>query len=113
MDKVTKYKKIVREIIDSFKPKVSPPYLEVFLIKEDIDGHYIVMSDGWLNDDFRHYGFSVHIQIKEDGKIWMREDTTTDPPITTRLLEAGVPKEDIVLAFHSPIMRPDTGFAVA
>jgi hypothetical protein len=29
------------------------------------------------------------------------------------LLEAGVPKEDIVLAFHEPEMRQYTEFAVA
>jgi hypothetical protein len=33
--------------------------------------------------------------------------------IATDLLEAGVPKEDIVLTFHSPEMRPLTEFAVA
>ena len=114
MDKVEKYKKIVSEIIDSFEPVINSSNRETFLIKDDKGGHYLVMSDAWIaNDKKRSYGFSVHIQVKEDGKIWMREDTTTDPPITIRLLEAGVPKEDIVLAFHSPLMRPDTGFAVA
>ena len=32
--------------------------------------------------------------------------------IAAHLLEAGIPKEDIVLAFHSPDMRPYTEFAV-
>lgn len=33
--------------------------------------------------------------------------------IVDRLLEAGVPKEDIVLAFHHPLLRSRTEFAVA
>jgi hypothetical protein len=33
--------------------------------------------------------------------------------IITGLLEAGVPKEDIVLAFHPPEMRALTDLAVA
>jgi hypothetical protein len=37
----------------------------------------------------------------------------TEDGIATDLLEAGVPKEDIVLAFHAPEMRPYTEFAVA
>ena len=34
-------------------------------------------------------------------------------PVTEELIQAGVPKEDIVLGFHEPEIRPYTGFAVA
>ena len=30
-----------------------------------------------------------------------------------QLQEHGIPKEDIVLGFHAPYKRPDTGYAVA
>jgi len=45
-------------------------------------------------------------------KIWIEEDMTEDG-IATYFLEQGVPREDIVLAFHPPFMRPLTEFAVA
>ena len=35
-----------------------------------------------------------------------------DRPIATELLAAGVPKEDIVLAWHPPEVRKHTGYAV-
>ncbi|MFO5437454.1 MAG: element excision factor XisI family protein, partial [Dolichospermum sp.] len=54
---------------------------------------------------------SVHIRIKND-KIYIEEDWTQEG-IATELLREGVPKEDIVLAFHDPETRKFTEFAVA
>jgi hypothetical protein len=48
----------------------------------------------------------------KDGKIWVQQDTT-DVPIVQRLLDAGVPKSDIVLGFHAPYKRALAGFATA
>jgi hypothetical protein len=48
----------------------------------------------------------------KDGKFWIEQDLTKEG-ITTELLEEGVPKEDIVLAFHAPELRPLTEFATA
>ncbi len=45
-------------------------------------------------------------------KFWIEKDGTENG-IATDLLEADVPKEDIVLAFHPPEMRSFTEFAVA
>ncbi|MEZ4861109.1 MAG: element excision factor XisI family protein [Caldilineaceae bacterium] len=47
-----------------------------------------------------------------NDKFYIEVDGT-EQGIATDLLEAGVPKEDIVLAFHHPAMRPYTEFAVA
>jgi hypothetical protein len=46
-----------------------------------------------------------------NGKIWLEYDGT-DSYIARQLVKAGVPKEDIVLAFHPPDVRPHTGYAV-
>ena len=53
----------------------------------------------------------IHLDII-DGKIWIQRDGT-EHGIATDLLEAGVPKEHIVLGFKSPEMRQYTEFAVA
>ena len=55
--------------------------------------------------------FSAHLQIR-NGKIWIQHDGT-DRPVADALLEAGVPKEDIVLGFHPENVRQYTEFAVA
>jgi hypothetical protein len=57
------------------------------------------------------HGAQVFVRLR-DGKIWIEEDWTEDG-IATKLLEHGVPKDDIVLAFHPPEVRPFTEFAVA
>lgn len=52
----------------------------------------------------------LHIDIK-DGKIWIQHNGT-ERRIAQDLLELGVPKQDIVLAFHSPTRRKYSDFAV-
>ncbi|WP_333146915.1 element excision factor XisI family protein [Microcoleus sp. B13-B6] len=55
--------------------------------------------------------WAVYVRIR-DRKFWIEEDWTEDG-IATDLVRAGVPKEDIVLAFHEPGMRQYTDFAAA
>jgi hypothetical protein len=42
--------------------------------------------------------------MSRNGKFWIEEGWTEDG-IATELAQAGVPKEDIVLAFHKPDWR--------
>jgi len=44
-------------------------------------------------------------------KVWI-EANNTDYLFADRLLEADIPHEDIVLAFHAPEMRQYTDFAI-
>jgi hypothetical protein len=44
-----------------------------------------------------------------DGKVWIQEDHT-DSDIASLLMEAGIPKSDIVLGFQSPSMRKYSSF---
>jgi len=89
--------------------KSIPEEIETELVIDRERDHYLLVNVGW-KDQSRTYGNPVHIDIKE-GKIWVQRDMT-DYRIVEELLEKGVPKEDIVLAFHAPYKRPHTGFAV-
>ena len=71
--------------------------------------HYHLMTVGW-NGERRIRGSILHIDLKND-KIWIQHDGTEEG-IANDLLARGVPKEDIVLAFHSPYRRQLTGYAV-
>jgi hypothetical protein len=84
--------------------------IETFLIEDETKGHYIWINLGWQNGD-RVTGMTVYVRIR-DSKFWIEEDWTEDG-IANVLVQAGVPKEDIVLAFHEPEMRQYTEFAVA
>jgi XisI protein len=73
-------------------------------------GHYQVLSVGWKPDG-RVHDVLLHVDLK-DHKFWVQQDFTL-PSITSLLLEAGVPKSDIVLGFQPPDARKLMDFAVS
>lgn len=86
------------------------PDIETFLIVDEAKAHYIWMNLGWQNGE-RITGITVYVRIR-DGKFWIEEDWTENG-IASDLMLAGVPREDIVLAFHEPKIRQYTDFPVA
>lgn len=53
-----------------------------------------------------------HNTVIIDGKIWIQRDGTEEG-IAADLERAGIAKDQIVLGFRSPEVRPYTGYAVA
>ncbi|HAA27931.1 MAG TPA: XisI protein [Cyanobacteria bacterium UBA8553] len=111
MDKLEKYRKIIRDVLRQ--------YVNISYANADIQNHaafdpdtdqYIIVSVGWGKDG-RIHGCLIHISIIDD-KVWVQRDGTEDG-IANELVQAGIPKEEIVLGFHDPDVRPYTGFAVA
>ncbi|NEP57080.1 MAG: XisI protein [Symploca sp. SIO2G7] len=82
---------------------------EVQLILDREHNHYLLMFVGWQEQQ-REYGSLIHIDIKGD-KIWIQSDGT-EVGVANELVEAGVPKQDIVLAFKSPFKGRFTEYAV-
>jgi len=56
------------------------------------------------------HGSVIHLDIRGD-KVWVQYDGTTRP-VVEELEAAGIPREDIVLAFHPEELRPLTGYGV-
>jgi len=72
--------------------------------------HYLLMLMG--RDGVRRIqGCLVPLDII-DGKIWIQRDGA-EQGIARDLIEAGAPKNQIVLAFHSPEARQNTECATA
>jgi len=71
--------------------------------------HYQLVNVGWLNKR-RIYGCILHIDIKDD-KIWIQHNGT-ERFVAEELAALGIPKDQIVLGFHSPYKRQFTEFAV-
>lgn len=110
MDKLARYRQIILDLITEYQVRVAGcEGLETYLAIDREGEHYQVLRDGWRND-YRFYGCVLHFDIK-DGKIWIRHDGTEDA-MAERLVELGVPREDIVLAFHPPYVRQHTAYAV-
>jgi hypothetical protein len=110
MDKLERYRKIVQGIIEEYaRYKPANGQIDTEAIVDHERGHYEVMHIGW-DDVCRVHGAVVHIDII-DGKIWIQYDGTSRP-VADELVAAGVPREDIVLAFHPAELRQYTGFGV-
>ena len=85
--------------------------IPVQFIKDHDGGHYLFFSNGWRGKK-RIYGCYLHIDIAPDGKVWLQH-YGTDLVVGQMLLDKGVAKEYLVLGFHHPLRRVDTGYAVA
>lgn len=111
MADVADYAEIVKRILREYAA-LKPSYgdIAVETIFDEAQGHYEVIRAGW-NRRHRVHGAVLHVDIK-DGKIWIQYDGTEDG-IAEELVEAGVPREHIVLAFHPPEVRKHTPYAVA
>jgi hypothetical protein len=113
MDKLVNYRETIQKILtdyDNLANSSSKKKYETCLIFDETHDHYLWMSVDWVNQK-RINNTHVHIRIKNE-KIYIEEDWTEEG-IATELLREGVPKEDIVLAFHDPETRKLTEFAVA
>jgi hypothetical protein len=69
-----------------------------------------LINVGWDGRE-RVHGCLVHVDLIE-GKFWIQQDGS-EHGIATDLLEAGIPKERIVLAFRPVEMRRHTEFAAS
>jgi len=111
MDNLDRYREIVRQLIceyASYKP--SHGQIETEAIIDPERDHYEVMQVGW--DGVRRvHGSVIHIDII-NGKIWIQHDGT-NRAVAEALVEAGIPREAIVLGFHPADVRKHTDFAVA
>ncbi|MEA5535692.1 XisI protein [Crocosphaera sp. XPORK-15E] len=106
---IEQYRQIIQDLILArLQQQCSPEEVETQAVLDPKGDHYLLLHTGWRGNS-RTHGCSIHLDIK-DGKIWIQHDGT-EVGIATMLLEKGVPKEDIVLAFHSPYMRQFTEFS--
>lgn len=111
MSRLNRYREIVKQIIEEYAalfPKNDQVQTETII--DPLRDHYEVLRVGW-EDERRIHHSSIHLDIIND-KVWIQHDGT-NRPVADALLEAGVPREDIVLGFHPPDVRRHTDFAAA
>lgn len=109
MDKLDHYRDILSDLMTTYSSYQSSRDAVVMSpLIDRVNDHYGLIMSGW-DGDRRVQGFVIHLDII-DGKIWLQYDGT-DLNVALDLVEAGVPREDIVLGFHPPEVRPHTGFA--
>ena len=116
MDKITKYKKIVRSLVEeivALSPKEEDG-VENQLITDDEHGHYLYFGVGWENNGQNwFYATFVHVDVRPNGQVWLQHDGT-DLKVGATLLERGILRNDMVIGFQPPFARVETeGFTLS
>jgi len=111
MDYLDSYRQIIETILTE-NARIPYAYGEIELqtIFDRERDHYMLMLVG-REGIRRVHGCLIHLDII-NGKIWIQRDGTEEG-VSTELLNAGVPKDHIVLGYKLPEMRQYTEFAVA
>ena len=109
MDRVSDYATIIVRILDEVADQFpEEEEMELERIYDEGCGHFELMRVGWRGKR-RIHGIMLHVDIR-GGKVWIQHDGTEEG-IADALVEAGIPTDHIVLAFHPRYKRPYTGFA--
>ncbi|ASC73066.1 XisI protein-like protein [Halomicronema hongdechloris C2206] len=105
------YRQYIQQLISQRAEQVSAqhrwPEYEVQTLFDTERDHYQLLYVGWRGTK-RDFGCILHLDIK-GGQIWIQHDGT-ETGIANQLVDLGVPKQDIVLAFHEPEVRQFTDF---
>ncbi len=110
MDTAESDRRLIEKIlVDYAKVPYSQSDVRLLTIFDRDQDRYVLMLDGWEGVR-RVHGCLVHVDLI-DGKFWIHRDGT-EYSIAQELLDAGVPKHRIVLAFRSLEKRRLTEFAV-
>jgi len=111
MDKIAQYRTYIQDLLREYaRLSKSDDEVQTELVFDLERDHYQVVHTGWKNR-IPMYGCVLHLDIKGE-KIWIHHDGT-EIGIADELVKLGVPKSDIVLAFHEPLVRQYTGFGVS
>ena len=113
MNKLNHYRSLLKQAICSspyYVHGTASPDVETLFLCDEADDLYMLVDLGWRGEA-RVRNTVLFARIK-NGKFWIEEDWTEEG-IAADLLRAGVPNQDIVLAFQPPNIRALTEFAVA
>ncbi len=110
MDRLGSYRETIRRVLEEYaRCKPANGDIDTELVVDSERDHFEVLHMGW-NGVERVHGPVIHIDII-GGKVWIQYDGT-NRPVADELIAAGIPQQDIVLAWHPRELRHHTGFAV-
>ena len=111
MDTVEHYSDIIeRTLCDRARFYSAKDGPRTFMAFDRERGQFILIDEGW--DGYRRvHSVWAHVELL-DGKILIHEDGAEEG-IANLLVGAGIPRDRIVLAFHSPSQRLAGEFAAA
>ena len=115
MDQLNHYRDTIERLLSEIvrlieRSSDTNPQLRNRTVFDRRSDNYLIVCEGWQGAR-RIDTNVVHLEII-NGKVWIQVDNT-DQAIARQLEKAGVPKNDIVLGFQPPSVRPYTEYAAA
>jgi hypothetical protein len=111
MDSLDRYRQLVQNILVEL---AQIPYahgqIQLETVLDRAADRYLLMLVGWEGIR-RVHGCLIHVDII-DGRIWIQRDGT-ERGVARDLIDAGVPRDQIVLAFRLSEVREDADRAAA
>ncbi len=111
MDNLESYRNLIEKILTEH---ANQPYsygnVETKTVFDRTADRYLLIDVGWNEKKRRIHGALVNVEIV-NGKFYIQYDGI-EGGIAEDLELAGVPKSDIVLAWHEPELRKYTDYAV-
>ncbi len=109
MERLAEFRAAVKRVIEEYaqyKPSIGAIEVETVFAEEH--DHYEMLYIGWEGPK-RVHGTVIHIDIR-DGKIWIQHDGTS-AGVAEDLVAAGIPRDLIVIGWHTPELRKHTAYA--
>lgn len=102
MDKILKYKAIIKELMEDriAYPNEYYPHYKDLLVIDEVQNQYIHIFTGWRKGEY-FYDILIHLAI-EAGKVIIYENNT-DVPIHDCLIAAGISAADIRVQSQIPL----------
>jgi phage terminase large subunit GpA-like protein len=114
MDRITRFRHAIIDVIDDYIAEytnsVEKEGLKFEKIIDVSNQRYQLALVGWREEE-RYFARYFHIDII-DNKIWIQDDTL-EYSVAERLVDRGISKKDIVLAYFAPDHRAYTEYAVS
>jgi hypothetical protein len=110
MDALSRYRQIITGLLSDLAEAGAQAEVDILPVFDTAHDNYLLVDAGWDGVRRIHH-IIVHLRLR-NGKVWVEADNT-DARVVQQLLDAGLTKDEIVLAFYSPRKRPLTEFAVA
>jgi hypothetical protein len=114
MDRITKFRQTIKSVIEDYiaenTKQTSLNEVQYQPIIDDENQRFQLLTVGWHNRQ-RIHSLIFHVDIIND-KIWIQNDNL-EYSVAERLVEKGISKKDIVLAYFSPSHRVFTEYATA
>ena len=102
---------VIEEIINEYKGDVDYPNVQFHSIVDEKHYRYELIAVGWMNRHERVFNVFFQADII-DNKIWIQADNN-EYSIAERLVDNGIAKKDIVLAYYPEFHREHTEYAVS